>query len=643
MALYPTLLASTVETRILTLTRIDPLQGQLEVVDINGARLKPYTALSYTWKDPLSVSKEDANGWRPSMPNTIEINNESLPITLNLGNALRYLFQRNERRLWIDAICINQDDDLERSDQIGLMGRIYTQAKKVVVWLGPHADNSEMAMELLAYLATPRSPGVGIPAWLLPLCKPSFFTHWKALYHLLHRNWFKRAWVIQEVVLAREIELACGDALISERQLDEIQHVLTWYWFAVFREPTIRSTSMTSRDLERLLSPLRMRFYIQRGRPIGCLASLWLTKDTIASDPRDLLFAKYGLIGPKALQLCPPDYTISFEQACTEFAWTYIQKEQDLSIICCAGIPLNERRSTFPTWLPDWGPSKPSYPLRCSWGNGTAEWPRWKASGDTLPSVQLLSNRRILEAEGVFVDAVDGMQFDPWCKRESEYREGAQSKSHTSAFCTQFDAFTALYRTVVADTHRREVPLQPVQAEAEFGRLFVKACLTCDQLLDELQEPLDHIPSMPREGASNIEKRWHGMRHLQLGGCSLREIVREAFQLYRNQGYDFCEQSSSFPDSPEWLGWEHSFGQAMFHRRLFTTVDGYFGIGPRTLIPGDRICILKGCALPLLVRVGRDHEHFQVIGECYVQGIMDGEVLEQFDRKGIRWDKIRFC
>lgn len=638
MALYLALLNSMTETRILTITQIDPLRGQLDVVSLDDVQLATYTALSYTWKNPMTVAKEEQFNRRPSMPNNIEIHDHCLPITRNLSNALQYLFERNERRLWIDAICINQQDDGERGKQVGLMGRIYSRAKKVVVWLGHHADDSELAMDFLALLAA--GPGeTDCLEWLLNLCEPEFSQHWKSVYTLLHRNWWKRAWVIQEAVLAREIEMSCGDRVLSEMQLAELQKLLTGFWFHMFPSPTIRSIGMTSRDLERLLSPLRMRLYIQQGRRLGCLPSLFLTKDTIASDPRDLLFAKYGLIGAKAVQLYSPDYSASVEKVCTEFAWAYIQQEKDLTILCYAGIPLNTRRSTFPTWLPDWGPSKPSYPLKCSWSNNVTDWPHWKASGDTLPSVQLLSGGRILEAEGVFVDAVDGVQFDAWCKHNFERREGAQSKSRATAFKSHAEAFEALYRTVVADTHRREAPLEPIRAEATFGLLFAKACHECDVLLEDLQEHPGSIPKAPREGASNIEKRWHGMRHLQLGGYSLHELVREAYQTFRDNGHELHGSRSELQG---WPGWEHSFGQAMYHRRLFTTVNGYIGIGPRTLFAGDRVCILKGCALPLIIRSRDGKDHVQVVGECYIHGCMDGEIFQDLGKDGLRWETICF-
>lgn len=639
MTLYPTLVDSAKETRLLTVTDIDLLRGRLEVISLNDAHFATYTALSYTWRNPMAVVKEESVNRRPSMPNVIDLNGHHLPITRNLGDALEYLFGKGERQLWIDAICINQEDDLERAKQVGLMGKIYTWAKRVLIWLGPHADNSELAMDFLARLA--RGPGQKDRlSWLLDLSEAEFMSHWAALYALLHRNWWKRAWVIQEAVLAREIEMACGNRLLSELQLSELRELFTGFWFHMFSSPTIRKIGITSRDLERLLSPLRMRLYIQQGHKLGCLPSLFLTKDTIASDPKDLLFAKYGLIGSKAVQLYSPDYTASVEQACTEFAWAYIKQENDLTILCYAGIPLNRRRSSFPTWLPDWGPSKPSYPLKCAWSNNATDWPHWKASGDTQPVVQISNSGRVLQVEGILVDAVDGVQFDPWCKRDSEHQQGVQSKSRNTAFNTHAETFEALFRTTVADTHRKEVPLASVQAEPTFGLMFAKACHECDLLLEGLKELPGAIPTAPREGASNIEKRWHGMRHLEIGGIPLREIVQEAYQSYRNRGYELEKPRSDFT---VWPGWEHSFGQAMYHRRLFTTTKGHFGIGPRTLYAGDQVCILKGCALPLVVRSREGGEHFQIVGECYIQGYMNGEALEDAETIELKWRKVWFC
>jgi hypothetical protein len=97
-----------------------------------------YEALSYTWGD--STIKREIN-----------INhNHCLQVTANLETALQYLrYPDNDRVLWIDAICINQDDNVEKSKQVPLMGEIYGRAFNVLVWLGELDPAARMGFDLL--------------------------------------------------------------------------------------------------------------------------------------------------------------------------------------------------------------------------------------------------------------------------------------------------------------------------------------------------------------------------------------------------------------------------------------------------------------------------------------------------------------
>ena len=104
------------------------VQVQLETVPLG--RSYKHEALSYTWGSQQESRTITLNG-RPGFP-----------VTRNLYNALRRLRKKStSRRLWIDAICINQRDSLEKSRQINLMGRIYSQAAIVRIWLGDYEGN----------------------------------------------------------------------------------------------------------------------------------------------------------------------------------------------------------------------------------------------------------------------------------------------------------------------------------------------------------------------------------------------------------------------------------------------------------------------------------------------------------------------
>jgi hypothetical protein len=100
----------------------------------------PYDALSYTWGD---VEKNA----------TIKINGMKARVTENLFMALHHLRpMEGYRILWIDAVCIDQGHDKEKSHQVQQMGDIYRRAEIVIVWLGTGSEDSDTLMEFLRTL-----------------------------------------------------------------------------------------------------------------------------------------------------------------------------------------------------------------------------------------------------------------------------------------------------------------------------------------------------------------------------------------------------------------------------------------------------------------------------------------------------------
>jgi hypothetical protein len=137
----------------------------------SGKRMHLYDALSYVWGDPKNTQP-------------IYIGEHDLPVTTNLYAALSHL--RNfslERIIWVDAICINQKNDEEKVQQIQLMAKIYSQANRVLVWLGEAADNSDQALEEIR--AAGRKATNSLNNEMIQ----------SAVLALLQRNWFQRIWV----------------------------------------------------------------------------------------------------------------------------------------------------------------------------------------------------------------------------------------------------------------------------------------------------------------------------------------------------------------------------------------------------------------------------------------------------------------
>jgi hypothetical protein len=149
-----------------------------------------YEALSYMWG-----SKES--------PLQIELNGRIVEVRNNLWQALSHLrHPQTTRILWIDDLCINQNDTSERNHQVSQMGRIYQNAHYVVAWLGVDDESSRIAMKyILGHNQRMRLPGS-------PIDKESYIIN--AISPLCSREHWTRLWIVQELVLAERINILCG-------------------------------------------------------------------------------------------------------------------------------------------------------------------------------------------------------------------------------------------------------------------------------------------------------------------------------------------------------------------------------------------------------------------------------------------------
>lgn len=131
-----------------------------------------YEALSYVWGDPNDTLPISVSGCR-------------MDITVNLHAGLLRLRNHSlDRILWVDAICINQEDEQEKASQIQFMVVIYDQATRVVAWLGEAAHDSSLAFEAIHAAGRKNSTAVTYNDEI----------HAAGM-ALLHRPWFRRIWV----------------------------------------------------------------------------------------------------------------------------------------------------------------------------------------------------------------------------------------------------------------------------------------------------------------------------------------------------------------------------------------------------------------------------------------------------------------
>lgn len=193
-----------------------------------------YEAVSYTWGEP-------------QMQDTISFDGQQLPITLHLSQLLRDLrLPDSDRILWIDAICINQDDTAERGSQVQQMGQVYRNARRVLFFICRPTETTDLFMDCLQELQEFHGNKAHeidqlIESWdaLQPRLEEKHYvlthrlkTGWE---HIMSQPWFSRIWILQEVFNAREGLVYCGGKsipasifsitprLIGNRESDDLQ------------------------------------------------------------------------------------------------------------------------------------------------------------------------------------------------------------------------------------------------------------------------------------------------------------------------------------------------------------------------------------------------------------------------------------
>ncbi|GAW17943.1 hypothetical protein ANO14919_074120 [Xylariales sp. No.14919] len=280
-----------------------------------------YEAISYTW------ANEDGND---DLCKTIFVSEQPLSVTLNCEMALKRIRDRCIlRRVWIDAVCINQNDKNERGHQVGLMPQIYSRARGVLIYLGEEADDSDFCLSALRLGRLERYK------------EADGLRFYKALSCLLSRRYFSRTWVLQEVALARTATVMCGDREILWTQLHEVKLEVS-----------------TSEKTRRLMETpvLRMRETKLYTTPDRLLDLLDISRGCAAKDPRDKVYALLGLIINHHSQRLTVDYSLCVKDLYIKVALHLALQHGWDNIFRRAGV---EYRSihTLPSWAPDWSHS----------------------------------------------------------------------------------------------------------------------------------------------------------------------------------------------------------------------------------------------------------------------------------------------
>ncbi|KAN0106852.1 HET domain containing protein [Hyaloscypha variabilis] len=350
-ALYKPLNAHRKEVRLLTIIPnefAEDIHCSLARVSLDDA--PSYEALSYAWGSPQCTRQ-------------IYLDEVPYAVTNNLESALRHLrYLDRPRVLWIDALCINQRDLLERNSQITHMSDVYERASEVVAWLGDEYEHSDLAFD--AFEALPNSDQIHWDAENNPMLQrvsvnPEYLT---AVCQLLDRSWWHRVWTVQESILGRSLRFYCGHRQICANSL-----------FAVAKSYFKHRTSCCHDQLGVFrrthtfpyLEALHALYQIRQTRNIYKLQNLIASyRSRRCADPRDKIYGLLGLASGEEVNLIRPDYSIPTPEVYEQVSLRLIEKSRSLQILSQVYPrhmnPIGIETIKLPSWVPDWT-SKGSY------------------------------------------------------------------------------------------------------------------------------------------------------------------------------------------------------------------------------------------------------------------------------------------
>ncbi|KAL9112118.1 MAG: hypothetical protein Q9227_003495 [Pyrenula ochraceoflavens] len=588
-----------------TSNRSAPVHCKIDLVSL--AESPNFTALSYVWGD----AKEK---------NLIYVDGRQFFVTANLYGALLHLRSSNKcQNLWIDAICINQANEKEKTNQVLHMRNIYAQAAIVLIWFGTGDD--EVAKTAAFFSEKDKTGRSGLTSFVFALedGDEDRIAALPGLEKLLQNPWFTRMWVVQELVVAKKIPLVgCGDtwfswknltSIINERMADEIYR----------REHSAHLVSFAF---------LRQNFNFDVG--IDDFVSLLLaTSDRESSEPRDKIFALLGLASDRIRTSITPDYTapitVIFQQAMA----VTLKAAEDLELLRAAAIGDRNSELSVPSWCVDFSKTNWSHRL-CELGDFSLRGPIGSAYGDKArSSIGFDSEMQSLTIQGAIIGTVThvaSIEVVSQIHQLQETRvEAVPLEELIGVYCQKFIADVFTFSLVALQTLSIRLGDESAIEVLRTGDIW--KVLTRNQFTDwffELYWYRDHA--------------WPDH-----DDCSIFETFAE--QWYPSNDIPWANhapESGSITQFHEPERVKDQFAGLVLEtmkyiagRGFICTDTGYIANSLPGVRENDQLCILFGCHEPAVLRpcgVGKPPQQvFEPVAFAWTHGVMDGEFVEKED------------
>jgi hypothetical protein len=615
-------------------------------------------------------------------------------ITPNCDAAMRSLRSATEIQvLWIDSICIDQTREavVERNGQVALMGEIYKSAAKVVIWLGQSNERVEAAIHQVMELAHIAQTGnVGdrgainyanrratqvalrerverISSSKLPLTAKRYLSidintgateaSDDPFGPLFECSWFYRVWTIQECTLPfyQRMTLRCGILEIPWAAVVLVADLLKsaqYRWGRYEEAMSLQTrivTYLVSQRIEGARAVLDRNPGVLQNDPL-MFSILEGVRMKQATDPKDKIIGMYGLLKELHITFPDPDYSLSVEEIFREATVSSMNYDRNLHLLYQA--PSDRRREGLASWVPDWGelgfhPSDMRY--AALGGHFVASGP-----GASLWSFLLFRTRTyiasVLRRLTAYFQGLKRWVIAPlpFPALRPDYRlDWRFSQDHKELILRGKIVDTVVQKSeALPDT--RSFSFGGENTAVELLRLNHAASITMKSWVEVSRKTDYPTGELSKEALQRTlvydqpENNADAVRDNAFNDWYDNMCSEDMDQMAR-RSRDIAFPRTHATNSDIKLTWR-LFGTNEFHslahvfsskKCFFYTAKNYFGTAPDPLpvsmMEGDKIAIISGLEMPLLLRPVGDK--YRLITHVYVHGIMYGEM----------WSAIEHC
>lgn len=613
----------------------DPETGTLLVVDLNQA--PPYYALSHSWEVESESVMIQLNGRHVDVGAKLaagiqrfrELSRDSSDLDVEVSRL-----SANESKLsppvshvWIDNLCIDQEDILERSSQVAMTGEIYKRSTRTLIWIEPDSQSHATVWQLFDRIydvLRAENPGVEDPSDISPAAYSETFhassglpawddDQWEHLRRLMEIPWFSRIWAIQDVVLSRQ------DPIIVDEERCYLWSRLAWAVDWLQRRHYLSLPQMPTQ----LTNVASIANFQRKQLKVSLDALLHVTQVKFtASDQRDKVYGLLSVVvecqeASKIPGVLVPNYSLDMATLYQRVTRFLLGQRGSLAVLSRAhGIrgSVTMKQRQYDLGLPSW----------------VTDWSDLKVNNDGIPT----SLCAVSDSDDSNLPQLDFPEF-----YDAAIKFNSQRRFNHDSPVLELDAIMAkkVDQVVPFNTPQLREDDDENRLAADMSRAFTAA-------LTNLARPGNIFRCISRFIKVTTVERYRDQgeawtEHYKDGLAYLYNLILADEALM-----SLCISKSGQADIVSTLqplchsGIAEDYARVVRHycygRVFMITSRGDMGIGPSNTRKGDTVAILSGGGVPYCVREEGDHWLF--VGEAFVYGLMNGEGVIPRNRGGQR-------